>query len=489
MQIDDVIFYTDSKVVLGYIQNESRRFYVYVANRVQIIRKVAEPSQWKYIGTSENPADLATRCIKPLKLVESDWLTGPSFLKNPTLSQCEQEDIPLDEQDPEVRKDVSTCATRIQKPQTLGAERFSRFSSLTSLQHAIANLIVMAKEFKRRSSKISEKKPEQRSPMTTKNRLRAPTAKELQQAMTAIVRAVQEEVFRDELDIQLPIEEDEETSNSEHARKRKHVLKKSTLYRLDPFIDDDGILRVGASGSSPPQTSPPSGTTNNPIRQAGYWLIGGYHAVAKELSQSVICKKLRGSPLTQRMADLPADRIEVAPPFTNVGFDVFGPWTIQTRKMRGGAAYSKRWGLVFICLSSRAIHIEVLESMDTSSFICALRRFFAIRGPSALLRCDCGTNFVGAKSELDNALKEMNDQQKVLRYVREQGCEWVFNPPHASHFGGAWERQIGTIRRVLDAMFAELGATQLTHELLVTLMAGVCNRQRSPYNCNPYGRR
>ena len=172
------------------------------------------------------------------------------------------------------------------------------------------------------------------------------------------------------------------------------------------------------------------------------------------------------------MADLPADRIEVTPPFTNVGFDVFGPWSIQTRKTRGGASSSKRWGLVFTCLSSRAVHIETLESMDTSSFICALRRFFALCGPALLLRCDRGTNFVGGKSELDDAMREM-DQHRVAKYVKGQGCEWLFNPPHASHFGGVWERQIGTIRRVLDAMFLELGGSQLTHELLVTLMAEV----------------
>ena len=61
----------------------------------------------------------------------------------------------------------------------------------------------------------------------------------------------------------------------------------------------------------------------------------------------------------------------------------------------------------------------------------------------------------------------------IERYTSEQGCEWLFNPPHASHFGGVWERQIGTIRRVLDAMLLEVGSSQLTHELLVTLMAEV----------------
>ena len=194
--------------------------------------------------------------------------------------------------------------------------------------------------------------------------------------------------------------------------------------------------------------------------------------MAKTLSTCVPCKKSRGATITQHMADLPADRTETAPPFTNVGFDVFGPWTIQTPRLRGGALNSKRWGLVFTCLCSRAIHIEVLEAMDASTFICALRRFFAIRGPAIKLRCDRGTNFVGGKTDLDNALMEM-DQKSVERYGTEQGCEWLFNPPHASHFGGVWERQIGTIRRVLDAMFLEIGSAQLTHDLLVTLMAEV----------------
>jgi hypothetical protein len=109
--------------------------------------------------------------------------------------------------------------------------------------------------------------------------------------------------------------------------------------------------------------------------------------------------------------------------------------------------------------------------MDLSSFICALRRFFSIRGPPSLLRCDRGTNFVGAKSELDEALKEMDPDKALAKYVVEQNCEWVFNPPHAFHFGGVWERQIAT-------MFSDLGPCQLTHELFVTLMveeSGIVN--------------
>ena len=84
------------------------------------------------------------------------------------------------------------------------------------------------------------------------------------------------------------------------------------------------------------------------------------------------------------MADLPLDRTDVFPPFTNVGFDVFGPWAVQARKTRGGGVNAKRCGLALTCLSSRAIHIEVLETMDSNAFICAFRRFFALRGHNKL---------------------------------------------------------------------------------------------------------
>ena len=89
-----------------------------------------------------------------------------------------------------------------------------------------------------------------------------------------------------------------------------------------------------------------------------------------------------------------------------------------------------------------------------------------------MLNCsDRGMNFVGAKTELDAAASELDE--KVEKFVTECGCKWEFNLPHASYFGGVWERQINTIRRVLDAMFTELGQSQLAHELLVTLMAEV----------------
>ena len=157
IEIDGITFYTDSKVVLQNIQNiqnESRRFYVYVANRVQLIRKVSSPSKWRYVDTSENPADLATRRLNAQSLAASDWCTGPRFLQDETAAkEGEQEEIPINEDDPKVRKEVSTYSTQTNTRHGLGADRFSRFSSLSSLQRAIAKLIVLVKEFKRRNSR------------------------------------------------------------------------------------------------------------------------------------------------------------------------------------------------------------------------------------------------------------------------------------------------------------------------------------------------
>ena len=172
------------------------------------------------------------------------------------------------------------------------------------------------------------------------------------------------------------------------------------------------------------------------------------------------------------MTDLPVDRISPAPPLSYVWLVVFGPWQICARRTRGGLAYSKRWAALFACMSARAVHIEVIESMDTLSFINALRRFLAIRGPVIQLCSDCGTNFVGACNELQAVLKP-SDASPVKRYLLKEGCEWLFNPPHASHTGGAWERMIGVARRVLEAMLADVSPKHLTHEVLTTLMAEV----------------
>lgn len=139
-----------------------------------------------------------------------------------------------------------------------------------------------------------------------------------------------------------------------------------------------------------------------------------------------------------------------------------------SRRTRGGQANSKRWAVLFTCLCIRAVHIEVVEEMSSSSFINALRRFFSLRGPAKQIHSDRGTNFTGAQKEI-----AASDHDKVKQYLGEQRCTWVFNPPHSSHMGGVWERMIGMGRRILDSMLLQAGRVQLTHEILTTLLAEV----------------
>lgn len=447
---------------------------------------MSKPGQWRFVETKNNPADLATHGVDANKLKESMWLTGPAFLKQLDSPDATPQ-IALDSNDPELRevKVKKTHAT-----QEMSSARLNKFSSWSRLRHAIALLISKVRRFKRERDKKRESDAGNPEP---------PTVDELDRATILLLRIVQKEAFLEDT-VSLTEAPVQDSASRQSLRKRKNSLKRSRLHALDPFVDEDGILRVGGRlrrsslefSEKHPAILPKNHhlsmplirhyhesvhhqgrqITHGAVRQAGYWVISGHGAVTKVISACVTCKKSRGAVMTQHMADLPKDRMDMSPPFTNVGLDVFGPWLVSTRRLRGGAANTKRWGLVFTCLSSRAIHIELLESMDANSFICALRRFFALRGPATKIRCDRGTNFIGGKSEVEHALKEL-DQRKVQKYVTEQGSQWLFNPPHASHFGGVWERQIRTIRSVLDAMLTRVGSSQLTHELLSTLMAEV----------------
>ncbi len=258
--------------------------------------------------------------------------------------------------------------------------------------------------------------------------------------------------------------------------KGEEISQQSSLKKLAPFVDGEGLIRVGGRLQSAELSEQEKHPLIIPARQHVATLLVRYyhdwvahqgrHLTAGAL---VTCRKLRGRLEEQRMSDLPMDRVTVDPPFTHVGLDVFGPWSITSRRTRGGSADSKRWVVIFSCLSTRAVHLEVIESMSTSSFINALRRFLAVRGPVKHFRSDRGTNFIGACRELNIN----TDDPELKGYLQEQGCTWSFNAPHSSHMGGAWERMINTARRILDALLLKNSLSRLTHEVLTTLMSEV----------------
>lgn len=409
--------------------------------------------------THLNPADHATRGL-PAEHLSLPFLTDSS--------QGQIHEVPFDlinpEHDTELRPEVVSCATYLSKSM-LGAARFERFSSWSRLLKAIARLLHIATSFKGAPESAEE---------------------QLQQAKTIIIRAVQSEVYADDI---------------RHMEHGESVPKQSPLSKLNPIMDTHTILRVGGQLAKAHLTTDETHPILIPnkhhitqliirhfhsqvchqgrhfsegaVRAAGFWIVGGKRAISSVIFHCVTCRRLRGKRQEQIMSDLPEDRMCTDPPFTCVGLDVFGPWSVTVRKTRGGQAEAKRWVVIFTCMSTRAIHIEVIESMDTSSFINALRRFFAIRGAAKLLRSDCSTNFVSACRELQIDKGRGCHNGKINTYLGDSSCQWQFNPPHASHMAGSWERMIDVSRRILDAILLQHGKAKLTHEVLVTFMSEV----------------
>ena len=174
------------------------------------------------------------------------------------------------------------------------------------------------------------------------------------------------------------------------------------------------------------------------------------------ISSCVTCRRNRAPSEDQKMADLP-----LASPFTYVGVDFFGPYVTKE-----GRKECKRYGALFTCLVSRAVHIEVANSV-----LNALRRFITRQGPVREIRSDNVTNFVGTMRELREAMDEM-DHNEITEKLRQQHIDWKFNLPAASHMGGVWERQIRTTRRILNTLLREHGS-RLDDESLHTLMCEV----------------
>nr|XP_054774509.1 uncharacterized protein LOC129282657 [Lytechinus pictus] len=285
------------------------------------------------------------------------------------------------------------------------------------------------------------------------------SAQVLAQAEKEILKIVQREEFSKEIQVLKELKADSPTSRQH----RRHIKRTCRFQRLDPFLDKEGIMRVGGrlkeaemsfEGKHPillPKKSHLTklivrhchenvahqgrGMTINEVRASGYWILGCSSVVSNCISKCVTCRHLRRSPQVQKMADLPKDRFTPNPPFSYCGMDCFGPWLIKE-----GRKEVKKYGIVFTCMSSRAVHIETLNSLSTDAFINALRRFIAVRGPVRQLRCDRGTNFVGAEAEFKKALNEMN-HDLVKSHLLKEGCDYIkfnFNPPAASHMGGEY---------------------------------------------------
>ena len=476
-------YWTDSKVVLGYIANNSKRFHIYVANRVQQIRNRTEVTEWHYVQTKTNPADLSSRGVTADELVTSQlWWKGPPFLASTDVLPLLTEALPIPDGDPEVKEvkkgTVHSSTAKVPKYADLST-RLEYFSNWHRARKAVALCRRYVKILKNRS-------------MKQKVTVDQPTVADICEAEKILLRAEQQKHLP-ECYKSLKLTGAYPTDRCDVKQRRNNMKHVTNLYRLDPYLGTDELIRVGGrirrADIPRDQAHPiiiPNGhisklliqfyhqrtghagrsPTLGEVRAAGYWLLRGRVAVSSVIHQCVTCRKLRYAPAAQKMGDLPADRLEPAPCFTYTGVDYFGPFYIKE-----GRSERKRWGCLFTCLVTRAIHIEVAATLSTDSFLNAFRRFVGRRGPVRVLRSDRGTNFVGAKAEMAAALAEM-DQEKIKRKLLADGCDWAefkMNIPQASHMGGAWERMIRSARVALTSLLDQ-HASSLDDELLHTLM-------------------
>ena len=268
---------------------------------------------------------------------------------------------------------------------------------------------------------------------------------------------------------------------------------KSPISKMHPFIDEQGLMRAGGRRGNPIDISydskyPKILPKNNNhvaalIRQehetlghAGlnqvfsslgrrYWLESGRESVLKILRKCVKCQMNFKPTASQRMADLPAERMEPSGPFAKSGIDVFGPFDIK----HGGRGTNKRYGLLITCYSSRSVHIEVLKDLSTGSVIQALLRFHSRRPGCKSIQSDNGTNFRSANKELRRAVAAWNSAE-VSDALMLHGIQWSFNPARAPHTGGLWERMVKMTKRHLTNI---MGHTVLDLETFTTVLVGV----------------
>lgn len=360
LKLDSIRFFTDSKVILGYIHNETRRFYVYVSNRVQRIRQSTQPDQWNYVPTAHNPADHGSRSVPAGRLSSTTWLTGPAFLLQPEKLPYEDKlsfELITPESDIEIRSKVTALSTKVTNNR-LGSERFERFSRWSSLTRATARFLHISRSFPKSTDDNSCG-----GWHICKNGL---TEKELTQAEQIVIRCVQHEIYSEEIKC---------------IQGKKDLPNNSPLHKLNPIMDSEGLLRVGGrinqSKLQENETNPllipgqhhittllihhhhegvkhqGRHLTEGAIRASGLWIVGAKRSINSIIHRCITCRKLRRKMEHQQMADLPAERLQTDPPFSYVGLDVFDPWEIITRRTRGGQANSKRWAVLFTCTVGR----------------------------------------------------------------------------------------------------------------------------------------
>lgn len=451
-----IFAWIDSKVALCWIKSPPTKWKPFVRNRVNAIQSMIPPGRWNYVRTDENPADLVSRGCDYLTLHSSTlWFKGPSWLSTTinleypdlTIGDEIKEEVGLEEQR------VTQCNSAMFEPNQCN-DFLNKYSSFDHLCLIVSWII----RFTKKCRKI---------PVETATYITLP---ESNAARIFILTMIQSIAFKKDMaDLKL-----------------NKLSKQSKIINLNPFIDSDGLLRVGgriSNASIPfdqrhPIILPDRGNYISAIvhdahfktlhggKQATlgflrrtYWILNGSRTVKSIINKCLRCHRNATNLQQQMMGQLPEPRVNVTKPFLHTGVDFCGPFQIKSKEGRGVRSF-KAYISVFVCLATKAIHIEIVNSLTSESFIAALKRFVARRGTVKILYSDNGTNFVGAFRKL----------KRMMESLRTLHLEWKFIPPSAPHFGGLWEAGVKSIKYHLKRV---LGNSIFTNEEMTTILAQI----------------
>lgn len=450
----------DSRVALHWIKGEPAKWKPFIRNRAVFIRQLISPDRWFYVKSAENPADLVSRGCEFGELQNNSlWRHGPSWLLDwvkddaATVTSVSIDDLNMISAEELKRKVI--CAMVMEQDANVLSNLIERISSFYKVVRIIGWSIRFATRV--RSNR------EQPSSLSL-------SLEEIDYAERLLVQHLQSLQFAEEL---------------VRLRSNQMIPRGSKLRSLSPFLDEHGILRVGGrlSRSELPFAEkhpiilsfiPILGSVihhhhlavchGGPVLTLGnlrkrFWILNGTQVVKKYVRSCLVCHRFRPRLMQQMMAALPPPRISLSKAFFNTGVDFAGPVTLKAEVGRGSRNY-KAYIAVFVCLATKAIHLEVIGSLSADSFLAALRRFVGRRGPVAHLYSDNGTNNVGVFRRLDAIQEKM----------QKESLKWSFIPPGAPHFGGLWEAGVKSMKTHLKKT---LSTTTCTFEELSTVVVQV----------------
>lgn len=461
---NQIVCWSDSKTVLAWLSSHPTKWKTFVGHRTGYILDTLPDVKWRYVPTKLNPADCASRGVKSSYLIDNKmWFQGPSFLlKDPTDWPNPVKELKTNE---ELRLEEQIVLTTTMSTNII-EELNNRISRFTRMVRALAYFYRAYNNFRFKS----------------KNTLPL-QVNELRDAENEFFKYYQDSEFADVIS----------------SIKKKSPVASKKIKRLSPFLDDHGILRVGGrlNAANLPYDSQHQIILHkaSPIAykiahdchlknlHAGvtllvatlrqrYWIVGARELAKRVCNKCPVCQRYNAKANDQLMADLPKFRVNAAFPFYEVGCDYAGPIMYKQHNGRKSPTL-KSYIAVFVCLVTKAVHLELVTDLSSDAFLAALDRFVARRGLCGHIHSDNGTNFQGAAKKLGEIYKAVTNfkfNNNVSNFLSTKGIQWHFIPPASPHFGGIWE---STVKSIKYHLRRTIGQATLKYEELTTLLARI----------------